>query len=66
VIQVLKQLFLIKYTALRNAGMLQLKKRLLRGISFLGLVAEQEKLESARHAIKTYQFITMTRFVVNA
>jgi hypothetical protein len=62
----LKQAFLIKYTALPIAEILQLKKKLLRGISFLGLVAEQEKLENAKHAIKTYQFITMTQYAANA
>jgi hypothetical protein len=61
----LKQAFLIRYTALQNVETLQLKKRLLKDISFLELVAGQGKLENARHAIKTYQFITMTRFAAN-
>jgi hypothetical protein len=44
----------------------QLKKKLLKGISFLELAAEREKLENAKHAIKTYQFITMTQYAANA
>jgi hypothetical protein len=62
----LKQAFLIKYIALQNVEMLQLRKKLLKGISFLELVVEREKLENAKHAVKTYQFITMTQFAANA
>ena len=62
----LKQAFLIKYIALQNVEMPQLRKKLLKGISFLELVAEREKLGNAKHAVKTYQFITMTQFAANA
>jgi hypothetical protein len=62
----LKQAFLIKYIVLQNAEMLQPKKRLLRDINFLELVAEREKLENARPAIRTYQFIMMRLFAANA
>jgi hypothetical protein len=64
--KLLKQAFLIRYIALPNAEILQLKKKLLKGISFLELAAEREKLENAKHAIKTYQFITMTQYAANA
>jgi hypothetical protein len=44
----------------------QLKKKLLKGISFPELVAGQEKLGNAKLAISTCLFIMMTQFVANA
>jgi hypothetical protein len=63
--KLLKQAFLTKYTALQNAETLQLKKKLLKDISFLELAAEQEKLENAKRVIRIYQSIMMTQYAVN-
>jgi hypothetical protein len=63
--KLLKHLFLIKYIARQSVGMLQLKKKLQKDISFQELVAGLEKLENAKLANKVYQFTTMTRFAAN-
>jgi hypothetical protein len=63
---VLKQKFLTKYIAPLSVGMELLSKKLLKDISFQELVVELEKLESARSASRTCQFITMNRFAVSA
>jgi hypothetical protein len=66
VTKVLKQTFLTKYIALPSAGMEQLSKRLQKDISFLELAAELAKLESAKSAIRTCQYITMSQYAASA
>jgi hypothetical protein len=64
--KLLKHQFLIRYTALQLAEMLQLKKKLQKDISFHELVVEQEKLENVKLAASSYQSTTMIKFVANA
>jgi hypothetical protein len=63
---VLKQKFLTKYTALLSVEMKLPSKRLLKDISFQGLVEELEKLESARSVSKTCQYTMTNRFAASA
>jgi hypothetical protein len=63
---VLKQKFLIKYTAPLNAEMQLLSKKLLKDISFQELAEELVKLESARSVSKTCQYITTNKFAASA
>jgi hypothetical protein len=57
---------LIRYIVLQNVERLQLKKRLLKDISFLELVAEQVKLENAKLAIRHYLCTTTIPFAASA
>jgi hypothetical protein len=66
VTKVLKQMFLTKYIAPLNAGMEQLNKRLQKDISSLELAAGLAKLENARSASKTCQYITMSQYAASA
>jgi hypothetical protein len=65
VTKVLKQMFLTKYIAPLSAGMERLNKKLQKDISFLELAVGLAKLESARSASRTCQYITTSQYAAN-